>query len=240
MTTDDSPSHPLFAAVYDPVTKHAEETLLREHREFLTKNLNGAVLDLGAGTGAMFPYFEAATEYDPLLVFHAIEPDPHMRRRAEQKANDLDLDIEIRPEGAQSLPYADDSFDVVIASLVFCTIPDVDAALDEVARVLKPGGEFRFLEHVHADGWLAHVQDAANPVWRRGAAGCHLNRDTAATFRTDDRFEVAELDELEIGIPPVKPFVRGTLVALDEHRNPWERVFDRIPSRLETLLTPER
>jgi SAM-dependent methyltransferase len=240
MTTDGSPSHPLFAAVYDPVTKHVEEALLQEHREYLARDLNGAVLDLGAGTGAMFPYFKTATEHDQSLALHAIEPDPHMRRRAVQKTNDLALEITVRSEGAQSLPYADDSFEIVVASLVFCTIPDVEAALDEVARVLKPGGEFRFLEHVHADGWLAHIQDAVNPIWRLSAAGCHLNRDTAATFRNDDRFEVVELNELKIGVPPVKPFVRGTLVAHDDNRNPWERVFDRIPSRLGTLLTPER
>jgi len=138
----------------------------------------------------MFPYFKTATEHDQSLVLHAIEPDPQMRRRAVQKVNDLALDMTIRSEGWQSLPYAHDSFDIVVASLVFCTIPDVEAALDEVTWALKPGGEFRFLEHVYADGWLAHVQDAVNLIWRLSAAGCHLNRDTAATFRNDDRFEM--------------------------------------------------
>ncbi|WP_435119994.1 methyltransferase domain-containing protein [Halolamina sp. C58] len=229
MPTDESPSHPLFAAVYDPVTKHAEERLLEEHREYLATDLHGAVLDLGAGTGAMFPYFKSATDNDSSLILHAVEPDPHMRRQAVQKARSLDLDITIRSEGAQSLPYADDAFDVVIASLVFCTIPDVEAALDEVTRVLKPGGEFRFFEHVHAEGLLARLQDVVNPVWRRAAAGCHLNRDTVTTFRHDDRFEMTEFDELGIGIPPVAPFVRGTLVAHEGSRNPWQRVFDSRP-----------
>lgn len=209
--TEHTPSHPVMAAVYDSLSRRAEERLLPEHREYLATDLHGAVLDLGAGTGAMFPYFRSAIEDDPSLVLHAIEPDPHMRRRAVRKASELDLDIEIRPEGAQSLPYADDSFDVVVASLVFCTIPDVEAALDEVARVLEPDGEFRFLEHVRADGWPARVQDVVTPVWRLGVAGCHLNRDTTTTFTTDDRFEVTDLDELDITPLPVMPFVRGTL-----------------------------
>lgn len=231
-----SSSHRLFAAIYDPVTKPAERTLLREHREYLTEDLHGVVLDIGAGTGAMFPYFERAQTRDSGLAVHAVEPDPHMRRRAVQKAKDVGLNVEIRSDGAQSLPYDDDSFDVVVGSLVFCTIPDVDAALGEIARVLKPGGELRFLEHVHADGWVGSVQDAVNPVWRRGAAGCHLNRDTRATFESDDRFEVREIDELAIGVPPVKPFIRGTLVARTRSQNRWRGVLDGVPEILGSVI----
>lgn len=212
MTPDPKPSHPVFAAVYDALNSGAEERLLPEHREYLARDLHGAVLDLGAGTGAMFPYFASARAADPTLEFHAIEPDPHMRERAVQRASDLGLDVRIRPEGAESLPYADDSFDVVIVSLVFCTIPDVEAALGEVARVLAPGGEVRFFEHVHAEGRLGRVQDVVNPFWRRVVAGCRLNRDTLAVFGDDDRFEVSDVTELDVGMPPVKPFVRGTLV----------------------------
>lgn len=214
--TEHQPSHPVFAAVYDAINRGAEAGLLREHREYLAEDLHGAVLDVGAGTGAMFPYFKSAVEDDPSLDLHAIEPDPHMRRQAVERANEYDLDIEIRPEGAQALPYADASFDVVVASLVFCTIPDVEAALAEIARVLKPGGEFRFLEHVHGDGWLARVQDIVNPVWRRAVAGCNLNRETMATFSAADRFAVGDVDKLAFGIAPVKPFVRGTLIRDDE------------------------
>ncbi|WP_052368107.1 class I SAM-dependent methyltransferase [Haloferax sp. ATB1] len=232
----DSPSHRLFAAIYDPVTKPAERTLLREHREYLTEDLHGAVLDIGAGTGAMFPYFERAQTRDSELVVHAVEPDPHMRRRAVQKAKDVGLDVEIRSDGAQSLSYDDDSFDVVVGSLVFCTIPDVDAALGEIARVLKPGGELRFLEHVHADGWVGSVQNAVNPVWRRGAAECHLNRDTRATFESEDRFEMREIDELAIGVPPVKPFICGTLVARTRSQNRWLGVLDDVPEILGSVV----
>ncbi|MFC6717165.1 class I SAM-dependent methyltransferase [Natrialbaceae archaeon GCM10025810] len=202
-------SHPLFAALYDPVLWVVERTVLYPHRKYLVQDLDGRVLDLGAGTGAMFPLFDKAIESNRSIEFHAIEPDPHMQRRARDRADALDLDVKIRPERAESLPYPDDSFDVVIASMVFCTITDVDAAVGEVVRVLKPGGEFRFLEHVADDGWRRRVQDLLAPMWKRAAGGCHLTRRTPSTFVRAEAFDVIELERLSIGVTPVRPFVRG-------------------------------
>lgn len=202
----------LFAALYDPVTAVAERTLFREHREYLAADLSGRVLDLGAGTGAMFPYFADAARVAPDLAVHALDPDPHMRRRAQRRADALDLDVRILEADAGALPYAEDAFDAVVASLVLCTVPDVDAALAEVARVLAPGGELRFLEHVHGRGWYGRVQDAVTPAWRVAAAGCHLNRETGRTLRSHTAFEVAEFERFSPPVPPVTPFVRGRLV----------------------------
>lgn len=205
------PSHPLFAAVYDHVTGHAERTLFAEHRRYLTRNLRGAVLDLGAGTGATFPYLkDAATESDSLSL-HAVEPDPHMRSRAKRRAESLALDVDIRAAKAESLPYDDETFDAVIAAVVFCTIPNPERALSEAHRVLKPGGEFRFLEHVQSDGLAGRLQDVGTPAWKRVAAGCHLNRRTAETIR-DSELELVDLDEFDLGVFPVTRFVRGTAV----------------------------
>lgn len=212
MTTDTSrqePSHPLFAAVYDPATALVERTLLRSHREYLVAELEGTVLDLGAGTGAMFPYFAAAA--NDSTTFHAIEPDPHMRRQAEGEARTHSVDITIDDSPAESLPYSDDTVDVVIASMVFCTIPDVETALREVSRVLKPGGEFRFFEHVADDGWRGRVQAALAPLWKRLAGGCHLTRQTASRFAADSTFDIVEIERLHLGVTPIRPFVRGTL-----------------------------
>jgi ubiquinone/menaquinone biosynthesis C-methylase UbiE len=204
------PSHPIFAQLYDPVMKLAERTVLAEHRRYLVDDLSGAVLDLGAGTGAMFPYFREAVADGGNITLFAIEPDPHMRRKALERAHDLGLDIEIESAGAEALPFADDSFDVIIASLVFCTIPDFDAALSEVARVLKPGGEFRFLEHVRGEGAVGVAHDVLAPAWHTVAGGCHLNRETDEIFRDDDRFELVDYTRLE-DIPRIVPIVRGTL-----------------------------
>ena len=207
MTTQEKqPSHRLFAFVYDPVMWGLERTILPEHRRYLARDLSGSVLDLGAGTGAMFPYLDSGENVE----LYGIEPDPHMRRQAKEKAAELDLDIDIRSAGAENLPFDDGTFDVVIASMVFCTIPDVDTALDEVARVLKPGGEFRFLEHVHSDGGLGKIQNLATPVWRKLAGGCHLNRETSSAFSDHSSLEIAELDRLDMGVGLVQPFIRGT------------------------------
>ena len=204
---NDAPEHRLFAAIYDPATAVAERTILRPHRKYLATDLGDSVLDLGAGTGAMFPYLSTTDG----RTLHAIEPDPHMRQQAIAKAAELGLDIDVSEAGAESLPYADEQFDTVVASMVFCTIPDIDAALAEVSRVLKPGGEFRFFEHVHADGWRGRIQNLAAPVWRRLAGGCHLNRQTVSHLTASQSFDVLELERLDFGITPVWPFVRGRL-----------------------------
>jgi len=202
------PSHPLFARIYDPATALVERTILRPHRKYLVDGLDGDVLDLGAGTGAMFPYFSAVASSTNL---HAIEPDPHMRRQAVEKADALDLAVDLHGAGAESLPYADDSFDAVIASMVFCTIPAFETALSEVSRVLKPGGEFRFLEHVVDDGWRARVQSLLAPFWKRVAGGCHLTRQSASLFAAERSLDIVEIDRLHLGVTPIRPFVRGRL-----------------------------
>lgn len=204
------PSHPIFARLYDPVMRPAERTVLTEHRRYLVDGISGAVLDLGAGTGAMFPYFKEATADSANVTLYAVEPDPHMRRQADERARKLGLDIEIESAGAEALPFADNSFDIVIASLVFCTIPDFDIALSEVARVLKPGGEFRFLEHVRGEGTVGVVHDLLAPAWQTVAGGCHLNRETDEIFRTDERFELVDYTRLQT-VSQVVPVVRGTL-----------------------------
>ncbi|WP_276274187.1 class I SAM-dependent methyltransferase [Haloarcula litorea] len=205
------PHHPIFARLYDPVMRPAERTVFTEHRRYLASGISGAILDLGAGTGAMFPYFSEATTGGTEVTLSAIEPDPHMRRQAIERARDLQLDITVEDAGAEALPFADESFDVVIASLVFCTIPDVEAALSEVARVLKPGGEFRFLEHVRGDGTVGIAHDVLAPAWHTVAGGCHLNRETDEVFRTDDRFELVDYTRVDDDFIGVVPLVRGTL-----------------------------
>ncbi|WP_136689577.1 class I SAM-dependent methyltransferase [Halorhabdus amylolytica] len=205
MTQDDTPAHPLFAAIYDPAMTHAERMILEPHREYLADDLTGTVLDLGAGTGAMFPYF------DERATVHATEPDPHMRRRARSRIEDAAFDVELHDSGAADLSFPDDHFDAVVSSMVFCTVDDFAASLSEVRRVLRPGGEFRFLEHVADDGWRERVQTTVAPVWKRLAGGCHLTRRTASRFASDDAFDVVEMDRFELGVTPVRPFVRGRL-----------------------------
>jgi len=198
--------HPLFAALYDRCMP--DRLLVGPHREYLADGLSGRVLDLGAGTGAMIPYLEAGGD-DP--EYHGIEPDPNMRRRAAATADRSALSTHLRDDRAESLPYVDDAVDTVLSSLVFCTFADPDAALDEVARVLRPGGELRFLEHVRNDGWRARVQERLNPLWERAAGGCRLDRETVERFVGHDAFDVLEIERTRIGVFPATPIVRGRL-----------------------------
>lgn len=99
----------------------------------------------------------------------------------------------------------------------------VFAALAEIARVLRPGGQFRFLEHVHADGWRGTGRDLLNPLWERVAAGCQLNRDTVDRFVRHDAFAVDEIQRLEFGVFPVTPIVRGRLRRQRDERGLFNR-----------------
>ncbi|OVE85450.1 class I SAM-dependent methyltransferase [Natronolimnobius baerhuensis] len=205
--SDHDIAHPRFATLYDWLP---QRLLLGPHREYLANGLAGRVLEIGAGNGAMFPFVAEGAATDT-LEYHAIEPDPHMRKRAVTAARDAELAVDLRDARAESLPYPDDSFDVVISGMVFCTVQDPEAALSEVTRVLRPGGEFRFLEHVRADGWRGTGQNVLNPVWKRAAGGCQLNRDTVSLFAGHEAFAVDEIERLAFGVFPATPFVRGTL-----------------------------
>lgn len=164
---------------------------------------------------------------DVPLDVHLVEPDHQMRARAREAARSYGhatgtdrtespargaMAVSVVGADAEALPYRTDSVDVVISSLVGCTIPDLDAALDEIARVLRPGGEFRFLEHVAADGLPGRLQSAVDPVWTRLAAGCHLDRDLEGAYRAHEGLDVRSVESFR-GIPPAAPFVRGVAVA---------------------------
>jgi len=206
-------SHPCVATVYDLVVP--ERTLFADHRASLVEGLSGRVLDLGAGTGATFSHLAEAVDRGAVELY-AIEPDPHMRRRARQRAADLELAVDLRDGRAESLPHRRDAFDAVLASLVFCTVADPDAAIAEVARVVKPGGEFRFFEHVHADGAVGAGTRLVNPLWRRLAGGCNLDRRSVERFVGHGGFDVLEIERAEMALPSPVPFVRGRL----ERRRP--------------------
>jgi SAM-dependent methyltransferase len=205
---DDS-GNPVVARLYDPVMAVPERTMLAGYRESLASGLSGEVLDIGAGTGAMFPYFDRVD--NPIHVT-AVEPDPGMRQQAREQANTLGVEIQVVDEDAESLPYLDRSFDAVVGSFVFCTIPDHEEAFSEVARVLDDGGEFRFMEHVRGDGFPGKAHDLLAPCWHAAAGGCTLNRETDRLFLSDDRFRTVEFERNDGLAGTILPIVHGRLV----------------------------
>jgi ubiquinone/menaquinone biosynthesis C-methylase UbiE len=185
-------THRIFAAIYDRMNAPLERHVLGARRERLLAGLIGDVLDVGAGTGVNLPYFEKATR----VV--AVEPSAPMRARLQRKAQQVTVPVEVCDATAESLPFADCSFDAVVFTLALCTIPDPAAALAEARRLLKLGGELVVLEHVRGRGKLARRQDRWERVWSHFGAGCHPNRDTRAAieragFTFDEVEQFAEL-----------------------------------------------
>lgn len=198
-----------FAALYDRGLKATEESGLRDMRRELLSQATGRTVDLGAGTGVNLDlYPEAVSE----LVM--VEPDPHMIKQLRAKAAGRG-GVEIREASAQELPFADDSFDTAVFTLVLCTVPDPEVALREAARVLKPGGKLLFIEHVRAaEAGLAGWQDRLEKPWRFLADGCHCNRDTVAMIESSPlKLERVESGELPKTPPIVRPLVSGSAVA---------------------------
>lgn len=171
--------HPLFARVYMRLAQGADARGGAEHRRELLAGASGRVLEIGAGAGANFAHYPAT-----VVEVIALEPERHLRERAQLAAADAPVAVSVREGHASRLPGADGEFDVAVASLVLCTVPDQPRALAELFRVIRPGGELRFYEHVRArKPGEARVQDLADATfWPRIAGGCHLGRDTAAAI----------------------------------------------------------
>ncbi len=193
----------LFAAIYDRLTAGAERRVFARWRLYVAGQARGRVLEIGAGTGANLRY------YPKDVSLTILEPNRHMLRRLRARAAQLGIRVEAVERPLESLPFPDESFEAVVGTLVLCSVDDPLAGLREVRRVLKPGGELRFMEHVRAEGggW-ARFQDLTTPLWKRLGAGCHPNRDAVASMRQAG-LEIVELRRFRFGPYPVRPHVAG-------------------------------
>ncbi len=196
--------HKIFAAVYDRIIASVEKKALGARRAALLGGLKGRVLDVGAGTGVNLPYFKAAESV--VLA----EPDGAMRAKINAKLGSASVPIEISDAPAEQMPFPDGHFDAAVCTLVLCTVPDPEASLAEIRRVLKPGGTLVLLEHVGGSGGVAKVQRALGPVWTRCAAGCVLTRDTRASVEQAG-FTVDEFESFEVRprIFPITPIIQA-------------------------------
>jgi ubiquinone/menaquinone biosynthesis C-methylase UbiE len=195
------PGHRWFAASYDLIMKPGEKRV-RKMRHQLLAELRGDVLEIGAGTGANFEHYPTGVR----VV--ALEPDPHMLKRAQRRLLELGrTDIDVRLAPAEQLPVDDMSFDAVVSTLVLCTVRDLPRSLAEIRRVLRPGGEFRFVEHVRGEALLGRVQDLMQPAWGWVSAGCNLNRRTEPAIRAAG-FEIGSIEHRKMS--PWMPAIVGT------------------------------
>jgi ubiquinone/menaquinone biosynthesis C-methylase UbiE len=193
--------HPLFARVYERVAESAERRGGGEHRRALLAGMSGRAIEVGAGAGTNFPHYPAAVS-----EVLAIEPEPYLRERARHAAARAETPIAVLDAGADGLPARDGSFDAAVVSLVLCTVPDQRRALAECLRVLRPGGELRFYEHVLAERpRAARLQRFADATfWPRIAGGCHLARDTESEIERAG-FQIERCERFHFSPAPFVP-----------------------------------
>jgi ubiquinone/menaquinone biosynthesis C-methylase UbiE len=187
--------HPLFARFFDRLS-HVMEKELGPRRDELLAGLSGRVLELGAGNGINFSHYPST-----VAEVIAIEPEPYLRVRAELAARSAPVRVSVRAGVADALELKDATVDAAVTSLVLCSVPDPARALSELRRVVRPGGELRFLEHVRSSApGKARVQAAADgsAIWPRLAGGCHCSRDTVSALGAAG-FRVGDVRELDLG-----------------------------------------
>jgi SAM-dependent methyltransferase len=165
--------HPRFARVYARLSQTMEAGVA-EYRSALLAGLTGRVIEVGAGNGLNFAHFPAG-----VTEVVAVEPEPYLRDLGLAAARQAAAPVQVVDGVAEDLPAADASFDAGVASLVLCSVRDQARALAELYRVIRPGGQLRFFEHVRAEGPAhARVQRLADTLWPLLAGGCHTSRDT--------------------------------------------------------------
>jgi SAM-dependent methyltransferase len=195
-----------FALLYDPFVWAGERAGLGADRKNLLSRARGCTLEIGSGTGLNLAHYPG--DVDELVL---AEPDAAMRARLEKRLSHLSRPIRLIDAPAERLPLPDGSVDTVVSTLVLCTVDAPDVALREITRVLRPGGQLLFLEHVRSESpTLARWQDRLAGPWSRFARGCRCNRATAELMLTSGLSLDQTREGSWHGMPPiVRPLIAG-------------------------------
>ena len=208
MTATDLP-RPRFARMYLRAADAAEERGAHEHRSRSLAGLSGTVVEIGAGHGLNFALYPP--EVDEVI---AIEPEPTLRAEAERAAAMASMSVRVLAGVADALPLDDAGADAVVASLVLCSVPDQQRALAEIKRVLQPGGELRFYEHViprcQPKRLIVQAADRTG-LWPAIAGGCHPARDTTEAIKQAG-FDIQQIERFGFApqrFQPSMPHILG-------------------------------
>ena len=188
----------LFAFFYDTFMGPLEKRWIARVRKKIVSELEGIVLEIGAGTGANFPFYSK----EKVKRVISLEPNPYMLDQAKRRAKEVELSVEFHQGMAETLPFRDGEFDTVVATLVLCSVNDPQKVFREMRRVCKKGGKIVLFEHVRTESKpLATLQDVLTPAWRQLCDGCHLNRETGRYMK-----------ESGINVVKEKKYLKGIFV----------------------------
>lgn len=207
----------VFAGMYDRFLAKFEEAGLDEKRRVMLMPAYGNALELGAGTGLNLPHYPPAVHH--LTV---TEPYPHMLPILDRKIKTSGLcpvpRVQLTVAPAERIPFDDATFDTVCAAMILCTVRDPAVVLKEIERVLKPGGQYLFLEHVrNPDPAVARRQDRIQPCWFVFGNECHCNRPTVETLQGSS-LEVVDLSRDQI--PGARQFIEAMVIGRAVRRSP--------------------
>ena len=208
---------PVFARYYARLAPRLEDEGLADLRRELLAGLRGDVIEVGAGSGLNFRHYPAS-----VTSVSAVEPEPYLRRTAEDAAGETETNVTVLPGTAGQLPLPDASCDAAVLCLVMCSLDDRPAALAEIARVLRPGGVLRFLEHTRATtrGLRVAQRIADATIWPLMAGGCHTSTDPVGDIEaagyTVTECRALRFPDVRISQPST-PHVLGS--ALAPHRS---------------------
>ncbi len=175
---------------------------IMQQREKVVPRAAGTVLEIGIGSGLNLPCYDGG-KVDRLI---GLDPSEASWKLAAKRAAGLPFEVDFIGLPGEQIPLEDDSVDTVVVTFSLCTIPDPVAALRGMARVLRSGGTLLFCEHgVAPEASVRKWQDRVNPLWRRIAGGCNINRDIPGILR-DGGFEIADLEQMYL---PGTPRIAG-------------------------------
>ena len=162
---------------------------LRSYRERVVSQARGRVLEIGIGSGLNFPWYGPSV--DEVI---GLDPAPRLIEMARVAANHSQIPVRLMTASALSIPLDGGSVDTLVTTWTLCSIPDVRAALHEMRRVLRSGGQLLFVEHGAAPQEnVRNWQNRLTPIWKRIGGGCHLNR-PIRTLIEDGGFKMIQLD----------------------------------------------